>query len=55
MSNQKESRVLSRMAARELTKEEMECVGGALRFISKCTWDPRTCVMDGQCSPPPSC
>jgi hypothetical protein len=53
MSNQHENRVLSRLGARELTQEETQSVNGALR--PKCTWDPRTCQMDGQCSPPPSC
>jgi hypothetical protein len=55
MSNQQENRVLSRQSARELNKNEVEHVNGAIRAIGKCTFDPRTCVMDGQCSPPPAC
>ena len=54
MSNQQPKRVLSRLGSRELTKQEMESVNGAI-IRPKCTWDPVTCTMDGQCSPPPSC
>ena len=53
MSNQ-ENRVLSRQGARELTQKETESVNGAI-IRPKCTWDPVTCTMDGQCSPPPAC
>lgn len=49
-----ENRVLSRISARELTEQEISAVSGGLS-ISKCTFDPVTCVMDGQCSPPPGC
>jgi hypothetical protein len=52
---QEDNRVLSRTGARELTPQETEQVSAAFRFPSKCTFNPRTCVMDGQCSPPPSC
>ncbi|MBZ5522596.1 MAG: hypothetical protein LAP21_10195 [Acidobacteriia bacterium] len=55
MSNHQESnRVLSRLGARELTEQEINQVGGALR-TGLCTFNPVTCVMDGDCSPPPGC
>jgi hypothetical protein len=47
-------RVLSRLGARELTAQELNKVGGALR-TGLCTFDPKTCAMDGDCSPPPGC
>jgi hypothetical protein len=55
MSNQQDNRVLSRQGARELNEQETEYVNGAIRAINKCTWNPFTCAMDGQCSPPPAC
>ena len=54
MSNTKTDRVLGRMGARELTKLEMEAVSGGIIF-PRCTFDPKTCAMDGVCSPPPAC
>ena len=54
MSNQQESRVLSRLGARELSPAETESVNGAI-YRPRCTFDPVTCVMDGVCSPPPAC
>lgn len=48
------SRVLSRAGARVLNAEEYESVGGAFA-IGRCTFDPKTCAMDGVCSPPPIC
>lgn len=54
MSNSKNDRVLSRTGARELTNLEMETVSGGIIF-PRCTFDPKTCFMDGICSPPPAC
>ena len=54
MSNSKNDRVLSRMGARELTNLEMEEVSGGI-IRPRCTFDPKTCVMDGICTPPPAC
>ncbi|HEV3036822.1 MAG TPA: hypothetical protein VHA33_03450 [Candidatus Angelobacter sp.] len=49
-----DNRVLSRLGARELTELETAEVSGAI-IRPRCTFDPRTCVMDGICSPPPAC
>jgi hypothetical protein len=57
MSNLRDTRVLSRQAARELSQEEIECVNGALR-LSVCSFNPITCQLDGPfpCKPPaPAC
>ena len=40
MSDQKSERVLSRRTARELTQEEIEGVGGALRTLTLCSIGP---------------
>jgi hypothetical protein len=56
MSNQNENdRVLSRMGARELAKQEIEEVSGGIKVFPRCTFNPVTCAMDGVCSPPPAC
>jgi hypothetical protein len=56
MSNQNQNdRVLSRMGARELTEQEIDEVSGGLIIRPRCTFDPKTCVMDGMCSPPIAC
>jgi hypothetical protein len=55
MSNSMENRVLSRVSARELTKQETEYVNGAIKAFPRCTFNPATCAMDGICSPPPAC
>lgn len=47
-------RVFGRMGARALTEEELKQVTGALR-TGICTFDPKTCNMDNDCSPPPGC
>jgi len=47
-------RVLSRLGARELAQEEYEQVGGGI-VTRPCTFDPKTCVMDGDCEPPIRC
>ena len=48
------NRVLGRLGARELTAEESAQVGGGIR-TGLCTFDPKTCRMDGDCEPPPGC
>lgn len=48
------SRVLSRLGARVLDAAEYEAVGGAFA-IGRCTFDPKTCAMDGVCTPLPRC
>jgi hypothetical protein len=56
MSNSMENRVLSRVSARELSKQETECVHGA--FTQVCSFNPLTCQLDGPypCKPPaPAC
>ena len=56
MSDLRETRVLSRQAARELSQQEIECVNGA--FLSVCSFNPLTCQLDGPfpCKPPaPAC
>lgn len=47
-------RVLSRGGARVLGEDELNCIAGALR-TGLCTFDPTTCALDGDCSPPPAC
>jgi hypothetical protein len=55
MSEQKEDiRVLSRLGARQLTEQEYGQVGGAAR-TGNCTFNPKTCAMDGDCEPPIRC
>lgn len=55
MSNNENDRVLSRMGARELSElETAEVSGGIIRF-PRCTFDPKTCFIDGICSPEPAC
>jgi hypothetical protein len=39
MSNTKETRVLSRQTAREVTQEEMGAVNGGVRTLTVCTFD----------------
>ncbi len=47
-------RVLSRLGARELAQEEYEQVGGGI-VTRPCTFNAKTCVMDGDCEPPIRC
>lgn len=47
MSDSQECRVLSRMGARLLTDEEMNCVTAARGTTTKCSFDPRTGHRDG--------
>jgi hypothetical protein len=55
MSGQLEdSRVLARLGARVLSKQEEEQVSGGV-ITRGCTFDPKTCAMDGDCEPPPRC
>jgi hypothetical protein len=55
MSNQQETRVLSRMNARELNHLEIERVGGAIVNRPVCSFNSITCQLDGPfpCIPPP--
>ena len=41
MSDKKSERVLSRRAARELSQEEIQGVGGALRTLTLCSIGPK--------------
>jgi len=41
MSYKKPERVLSRRAARELSQEEIQGVGGALRTLTLCSFGPK--------------
>lgn len=52
MSN---DRVASRLHARLLTEKELTDVTGAILGTGRCTFDPRTCAIDGDCSPEPEC
>ncbi len=52
--SQANERVLGRSGARVITEEEMKQVSGALR-TGLCTFNPTTCAMDGDCSPPHGC
>ena len=52
MSN---NRVLTRLHARPLTEREMTEVTGAILNTGRCTLDPKTCAMDGDCTPEPNC
>ena len=54
LKNGKNDRVLVRAGARELKEEEIQKVSGAF-VISRCTFNPTTCAMDGVCSPLPIC
>lgn len=52
--NKENSRVLSRLGARELSAVELDNVGAG--FISNaCTFDPKTCHMDLDCPVPIRC
>ena len=52
MTNQK--RVLCRIGARELTPVELEHVSGGIT-TSLCTFNPKACTYDGDCTPLPRC
>jgi hypothetical protein len=54
MANDATQRVFGRTGARLLTEQELKQVNGALR-TGLCTFDPKTCHMDNDCSPPPGC
>jgi hypothetical protein len=47
-------RVLGRMGARLLKEEELSHVSGGLN-TGLCSFNPKTCALDGDCSPPPAC
>ena len=48
--NNKDSRVLSRFGARELSQEECDSVEGGFRVMAACTFDPITGCYDHPCS-----
>lgn len=54
MSEQTDNRVLGRMGARLLNEAELNEVNGGYA-ISTCTFNPKTCAMDGVCTPLPRC
>ena len=55
MSNQEKiNRVLARAGARLLNDAELNDVTGGFS-INTCTFDPKTCAMDGVCTPLPRC
>lgn len=47
MKDQTNNRVLGRLGARLLNEEEMNCVSGASGTTTKCSFDPRTGLHDG--------
>lgn len=49
-----DDRLLTRLHARVLTEEEMKNVPAGFYF-PRCTFNPKTCVTDGICSPEPAC
>lgn len=51
---QAETRVLGRLGARVIPEQELNLVSGGFN-TGLCTFNPTTCAMDGDCSPPPSC
>ncbi|HEX2330483.1 MAG TPA: hypothetical protein VHN74_17295 [Candidatus Angelobacter sp.] len=52
MANQK--RVLGRIGARVLTPEDLQQVTGGIN-TSLCTFNPKACTYDGDCTPLPRC
>lgn len=55
MSKQEaEARVLNRAGARVITEQELKAVSGAFN-TGLCTFNPTTCAIDNDCSPPPGC
>lgn len=55
MPGKKEAnRVLARLGARVLSEQEQAQVSGGI-VTSPCTFDPKTCHMDGDCEPPIRC
>lgn len=53
--NKDNSRVLSRLRARELSVVEVQQVGGGFIITHACTFDFKTCTMDQDCEQIPSC
>ena len=53
--NTEDTRVLSRLRARELSVAEMQQVGGGFIITHACTFDFKTCTMDQDCEQIPSC
>lgn len=55
MSARREAnRVLARVGARQLSEQELQHVAGGIH-TNPCTFDPKTCHMDGDCEPPIRC
>jgi hypothetical protein len=52
--NKKANRVLARMGARLLSEQECAQVAGGIH-TANCTFNPKTCAMDGDCEPPIRC
>lgn len=52
MLDNKDSRVLGRWGARELSQEEYDNVSGGFStgYSTRCTFDPRSGCYDGDCS-----
>ena len=53
--NKGNSRVLSRLGARELSAVELDNVGAGFVISNACTFDPKTCRMDLDCPVPIRC
>ncbi|HEY6347811.1 MAG TPA: hypothetical protein VI636_00230 [Candidatus Angelobacter sp.] len=53
--NTEDTRVLSRLRARELSVAEVQHVGGGFIITHACTFDFKTCTMDQDCEQIPSC
>lgn len=51
---QPQMRVLGRLGARVISEEELNLVSGGFN-TGLCTFNPTTCTIDNDCSPPPGC
>lgn len=49
-----QSRVLGRVGARLLSDEELKQISGGFH-TNLCSFDPTTCIADGDCIVPPAC
>lgn len=55
MSNlQEHNRVLGRAGARLLSEDELKQISGGFH-TNLCSFDPTTCIADGDCIVPPAC
>ena len=50
LKNKEDSRVLSRLGARELSPAEYDSIGAGFQ-TKPCTLNPKTCFIDGDCRP----